>query len=104
MPVAIGYLLYFINFIFSLIPFIGFILSLLISAVMMVIILVPLVLDSICRWKFYREFFPETVNVLLFIVGIVLNVQSIITLIASFRAPNAPENEYVEGVEYSYHD
>ena len=102
--VAAYAVLYAANMILSFIPVIGFVLSLLITALMMVIALVPLVLDSICRWKIYREFFPETVNVLLFIVGIVLNVQSIITLIASFRAPNAPENEYVEGVEYSYHD
>lgn len=93
--------LYFINFIFSLIPFIGFILSLLISAVMMVIALVPLVLDSICRWKIYREFYSEPVNVVLFIVGIVLNVQAIITLIASFCKLRSAKDDVIENVEYS---
>ena len=98
--VAYG-LLYFIYFILSFIPFIGIILGLLIYAVMMVIALVPLVLDSICRWKIYREFFPETVNVVLFIVGIVLNVQAIITLIASFCKLRPAKDNAIENVEYS---
>jgi hypothetical protein len=63
--------------------------------------LVPLVLDSICRWKIYREFFPETVNVVLFIVGIVLNVQAIITLIASFCKLRPAKEDVIENVEYS---
>lgn len=94
-------ILYFLNLILSLIPFVGFILSLLISAVMMVIALVPLVLDSICRWKIYREFFAEPVNVVLFIVGIVLNVQAIITLIASFCKLRSAKDDAIENVEYS---
>ena len=94
-------ILYFINFIFSLIPFVGFILSLLISAVMMVIALVPVVLDSICRWKIYREFYSEPINVVLFIVGIVLNVQAIITLIASFCKLRSAKDDAIENVEYS---
>ena len=73
----------------------------LITAVMMVIALVPLVLNSICRWKIYREFFPETVNVVLFIVGIVLNVQAIITLIASFCKLQPAKDDAIENVEYS---
>ena len=99
--VVVYVILYFLNFIFSLIPVVGFILSLLITAVMMVIALVPLVLDSICRWKIYREFFPETVNVVLFIVGIVLNVQAIITLIASFCKLRPAKDDAIENVEYS---
>ena len=94
-------ILYFLNLILSLIPVIGFILSLLITAVIMVIALVPLVLDNICRWKIYREFFPETVNVVLFIVGIVLNVQAIITLIASFCKLRPAKDDAIENVEYS---
>ena len=94
-------ILYVVNLILSFIPFVGFILSLLITAVMMVIALVPLVLDSICRWKIYREFFPETVNVVLFIVGIVLNVQAIITLIASFCKLRSAKDDAIENVEYS---
>lgn len=63
---------------------------------------VPLVIMYICCWKIYREFFPETVNIVMFIVSIFLNVQPIITLIASFRQPNPVENESVEKVEYTY--
>lgn len=94
-------ILYVVNLILSLIPFVGFILSLLITAVMMVIALVPLVLDSICRWKIYREFYSEPVNVVLFIVGIVLNVQAIITLIASFCKLRPAKDDAIENVEYS---
>ena len=99
--VVVYAILYVANLILSLIPFVGFILSLLITAVMMVVALVPLVLDSICRWKIYREFFPETVNVVLFIVGIVLNVQAIITLIASFCKLRSAKDDAIENVEYS---
>jgi hypothetical protein len=99
--VVVYAILYVANLICSLIPFVGFILSLLIGALMMVIALVPLVLDSICRWKIYREFFPETVNVVLFIVGIVLNVQAIITLIASFCKLKPAKDDAIENVEYS---
>jgi hypothetical protein len=90
-----------VNLILSLIPVVGFILSLLIGALMMVIALVPLVLDSICRWKIYREFYSEPVNVVLFIVGIVLNVQAIITLIASFCKLKPAKDDAIENVEYS---
>ena len=94
-------ILYVANLLLSLIPFVGFILGLLITAVMMVIALVPLVLDSICRWKIYREFYSEPVNVVLFIVGIVLNVQAIITLIASFCKLKPEKDDAIENVEYS---
>ena len=94
-------ILYVVNFILSFIPFVGFILSLLIATVMMVISLVPLVLDSICRWKIYREFYSEPINVVLFIVGIVLNVQAIITLIASFCKLKPAKDDAIENVEYS---
>ena len=94
-------ILYVVNLILSFIPFVGFILSLLITAVMMVIALVPLVLDSICRWKIYREFYAEPINVVLFIVGIVLNVQAIITLIASFCKLRSAKDDAIENVEYS---
>ena len=99
--VVVYAILYVVNLILSLIPFVGFILSLLIGALMMVIALVPLVLDSICRWKIYREFFSEPVNVVLFIVGIVLNVQAIITLIASFCKLRSAKDDAIENVEYS---
>lgn len=94
-------ILYVVNLILSFIPFVGFILSLLIGALMMVIALVPLVLDGICRWKIYREFYSEPVNVVLFIVGIVLNVQAIITLIASFCKLRSAKDDAIENVEYS---
>ena len=94
-------ILYVVNLILSFIPVVGFILSLLIATVMMVISLVPLVLDSICRWKIYREFYSEPINVVLFIVGIVLNVQAIITLIASFCKLKPAKDDAIENVEYS---
>lgn len=100
-PAVVYVILYFLNLILSLIPFVGFILSLLIGALMMVIALVPVVLDSICRWKIYREFYAEPVNVVLFIVGIVLNVQAIITLIASFCKLRSAKDDAIENVEYS---
>jgi hypothetical protein len=99
--VVVYAILYVVNLILSFIPFVGFILSLLIGALMMVITLVPLVLDSICRWKIYREFFSEPINVVLFIVGIVLNVQAIITLIASFCKLKPAKDDAIENVEYS---
>lgn len=64
----------------------------------------PFVIMSICCWKIYREFYPETVNVVLFIISIVFSVQIIVTLIASFRQPNPAENAYIENVEYSLYD
>ncbi len=79
--------LYGINLVSAYMPAIGVIISLLVTLVMMLVALVPLVLDSICRWKIYREFYPETVNVVLLIVSIALNAQAIVTLIASFREP-----------------
>ena len=94
-------ILYVVSLILSFIPFVGFILGLLISTVMMVIALVPLVLNSICRWKIYREFFSEPINVVLFIVGIVLNVQAIITLVASFCKLRSAKDDAIENVEYS---
>ncbi len=101
---AIMVVLYTVNFICSFFPMIGVLIALLSSLLVMVLAYAPLVLDSICRWKIYREFFPETVNIVLFIVGIVFNVQAIITLVASFRQPNDIEKEYIENVMITYND
>ena len=48
----------------------------------------PLVVMCICCWKIDREFFPETVNIVLFVISVVFSVQPIMNLIASFRQPN----------------
>ncbi len=88
----------------SIIPLLGMIIYMICYLAIMLLSFAPLVLDCICRWKIYREFFPETVNIVLFIVGIVLNAHYIITLVAAFRKPNDVESEYIENVEYSYND
>ncbi len=90
-----------VNIIVSIIPFIGLILGFLITALIMLITLVPLVLNNICRWKIYRECYPKIVNVVLFIVGIVFFVQTIITLIASFCKLQPAKDDVIENVEYS---
>ncbi len=66
-----------------------------------VISIAVFVLYCICLWKIYREFFKKPANIIWFIVGIVLNVQSIITLIASFCKLQPVENQAIENVEYS---
>lgn len=71
----------------AFIPIIGILLMVVLYLAVIVLAYVPLVMDAICRWKIYREFFPETVNVVLFIVGLLTNTHAIITLIASFRQP-----------------
>ena len=66
-----------------------------------VISIAVFVLYCICLWKIFREFFKQPVNVVLFIVGIVLNVQAIITLIASFCNLRPAKDDAIENVEYS---
>lgn len=66
-----------------------------------VISIAVFVLYCICLWKIFREFFKQPVNVILFIVGIVLNVQSLITLIASFCKLRPAKDDAIENVEYS---
>ena len=61
----------------------------------------PLVIMCICCWKIYREFFPETVNTVLFVISIVFSVQTIVNLVASFRQPNPVEDTVIENVTFS---
>ena len=66
-----------------------------------VISIAVFVLYCICLWKIFREFFKQPVNVILFIVGIVFNVQSLITLIASFCKLCPAKDDAIKNVEYS---
>ena len=85
------------NLINLIIPGLGVPFSLLTT----VISIAVFVLYCICLWKIFREFFKQPVNVILFIVGIVLNVQSLITLIASFCKLQPTKDDAIENVEYS---
>ncbi len=78
-------------------PILGLPFSLLVSAISIAVF----VLYCICLWKIFREFFKQPVNIILFIVGIVFNVQSIITLIASFCKLQPAKDAVIENVEYS---
>ena len=85
------------NLINLIIPLLGIPFAMLSSAVS----IAAFVLVCIGLWKIYREFFKKPANIILFVVGIVLNIYPIITLIASFRQPNPVAGDVIENVEYS---
>lgn len=88
----------------SMIPLIGSVIGMLCYALVMLVSFATMVLDCICRWKIYREYFPEPANIILFVVGILCNAQSIITLVASFRKPVPAMDTVIEGVAYTYNE
>lgn len=88
----------------SMIPLIGSIIGMLCYALIMLVSTAIMVLDCICRWKIYREYFPEPANIILLVVGAVCNAQTIITLVASFRKPVPAADGVIDDVEYTYHE
>lgn len=88
----------------SMIPIIGSLLGMVCYLLIMVLSYATMVLDYICRWKVYREYYPEPANIILFVVGILCGAHSIITLIASFRKPVPAADGVIDDVEYTYHE
>ena len=88
----------------SMIPLIGSIIGMLCYALIMLVATATMVLDCICRWKIYREYFPEPANIILLVVGVVCNAQTIITLVASFRKPVPAADGVIDDVTYCTQD
>ncbi len=76
-----------------MIPLIGYVLIVLLWVVYMAVLLAYMVINYICIWKMFREFFPETVNVVVFVVSILFNAHFIGMLVATFfpLRPSADE-------------
>lgn len=77
-----------------MLPFIGSILVMLLWVVYMVASLAYMVFNYICIWKMFREFYPETVNIVVFVVSILFNAHYIGMLVATFfpLRPSADED------------
>ncbi len=88
--------------IFSIIPLIGLIISVLASMLSMALSAATLALDCICRWKIYGEYYSDTAKIVLVIVGALFSIQPIITLITSFRQPKDAQSAPIDNVEYTY--
>ena len=76
-----------------MLPFIGLILTILLWMVYMAATVGYSVINYICVWKMFREFYPETVNIVVFIVSIVFNAHYIGMLVASFFPLRPSANE-----------
>ena len=88
----------------SMIPIIGSLLSMFCYLLIIVLSYATMVLDYICRWKVYREYYPDPANIILFVVGVLCGAHSIITLIASFRKLVPAADGVIDDVEYTYHE
>lgn len=73
---------------FGLLGIISLLGALLFELLAVAISVIPQILSFVCLWKIFREFYPSPFNIILFIVSLLLSIQPITVLIASFRTPS----------------
>ncbi len=71
----------------ALLGIIGMIGAMLFEVVATAVAFVPMILSFVCIWKMFKVYYKSPMDVVLFIVSLLLSVQPITVLIASFRTP-----------------
>ncbi|MBQ7380207.1 MAG: hypothetical protein IJW70_11090 [Clostridia bacterium] len=81
---------------------IGYLLLLLLWAVNMIASAAYWVMNYICIWKMFREYYPKTVNIVVFVASIVFSAHHIGMLVAGFFPLRPSVSQELEEELYTY--